>query len=162
LISIALQIPLYRLVGIDWKDIGFVLPYTILQLGIVILFGSSLHLGLRFRKVASELIETIAIVTVMTAAFAPFFVIINYPSAVKIFSLIQEAKRSNAPLNDIIAGVWRGLQSGNSVMDNIQGAANAFNATVSVLVGAMIAKAITKHYRADKYNVILWGLAWHI
>ena len=154
LLSLILQLPLYRLTGIDWKDAQFHSSNLVIALLVLFLNGSMTHLALRMFKIRSKLEDTLAIYTVIVGCFAPFLAILSYPETLQKLLLLQHVRQENLGL---IAAVGRFFNTentdANSYFDQVTSGAGEIAVISNLLLLTTFTNVISIHYQIDKYRV---------
>jgi hypothetical protein len=153
-IALVMQLPMYKLFGIDIKDIHFHLPNIVGVL--LIIFGGAcfVHWSLRLHKIDSKFSDTVAIYTIIVGAFSPILVMLSYPDNLKKLYAVQHVKHANLPAKEAIATYLRDMGPGDSYTDYIAGFCQPFIGLASAIFLAMLANALCQHYGAEKFRVV--------
>jgi hypothetical protein len=153
-ISLVLQLPMYKLFGIDIKDIHFHLPNIVGVL--LIIFGGAcfVHWSLRLHKIDSKFSDTVAIYTIIVGAFSPFVVVLSYPDNLKRLYAVQHIKHANLPAHEAIVTYLRDMGPGDAYTDYIAAFCQPFIGLASAIFLAMLANALCLHYRAEKFRIV--------
>jgi len=92
LITLVLQVPVLKAVGIEWGNLGFHLPNFLLLMSAFMLTGVALHLGMRIYGINSNLADTLAGYSALVGCYSPIFAVVNYPGFLRILTSLHNAK----------------------------------------------------------------------
>jgi hypothetical protein len=152
-LSIILQMPIYQLTGIDWKNLTFHLPNMLVFLVTLFAIGSVMHIGLKLRKIPSDLTDTLVIYTVIMACFAPLLILSVYPAQVKTFAYIQTVKRTNSSIQDAFVNFIADAALRPSYVDYVNAISLPLIFFLIMLSLSMIINLVSCHYKVEKYRV---------
>jgi hypothetical protein len=153
-IALVLQLPMYKLFGIDIKDIHFHLPNMAGVL--LIIFGGAcfVHWALRLHKIKSNFADTVAIYTIIVGAFSPFIAMLSYPNNLKNLYAVQHIKHAGGSVRESFAMYLHDTGLGSDYIDFVAAFCQPLIGIGSAIFMAMLANALCQHYRAEKFRVI--------
>jgi hypothetical protein len=159
MISLALQLPVYWMLEMDWERVEFLLPSALLLLFSFMGSGLVAHLGLKASHVNSNFAETWLIYAVLFAAHAPFFTLLAYPALVDMLLMVQHAKASHDNVLDVITEVWSLVMAqssappGRSLVGLVGDAISVPMYLYMGVVIVMFMHVVRVRYEAPKYAV---------
>jgi hypothetical protein len=156
-LAFIVQLPLYRVVGIDWKYLTFLLPHTLSILFMLIICGSLFHIALKLRGIHSDLTDTMAIYTVVAGAFAPLMSIITYPSSAIFLVTMRRVKHAKLSLNETVSSIFTALSNTPPDLVYVNYIKEGIGTplfVVSSLSMAMLVSLVYRDYGCAKYRVV--------
>ena len=151
LITLVLQLPLWKIAGIGWENVGFHLPNFLVATAGLMLIGVVLHLGLRIYGVPSNFADTLVIYTTVGGVYSPLFLLVAYPAVVPIMTSMKNAKGQGLAFIPAMAFIFSN-QMKISQPTGLQGVLYSV-LTIPLVVGSFLVLTLMAHKVAAKYSV---------
>jgi hypothetical protein len=154
LISLTLQFPVYSIVGIDVKNVGFHLPNLLLLLLMQLLLGLAVHIGLRIYKIPSKFADTLTIYSVMIGSFSPFINLLIYPVTISAFQTLKSIKLSNPNFQEALKKYFESSQIPEhfSFVYTYTIVIAPFLGLLSFLLITLFSRMVAERYHSEKYR----------
>ncbi len=156
-IALVIELPVYRLVGIEWNNVGFYIPNCLFLLFILIISVGILHLGLRIFKIPSEFTQTFVVYTVIVGCFSPIFTLLFAPSLIEELSILKSLKPLGLTFEDIIAQWFARLSNMNNkslFMQGYDAIISPITSIVSVMLLVIFQRYVSAVYNVERYRAI--------
>jgi hypothetical protein len=156
-IGLVIELPVYRLVGIEWNNVGFYIPSCLFLLFILMINVGMLHLGLRIYKIPSHFTDTLVVYTVIVGCFSPILTLLFAPSLIETLSILKSLKPLGLTFEDIIAQLYARLSDMNNkslFMQGYDAIINPITVIVSVMLLVMFQRCISAVYNVERYRAI--------
>jgi hypothetical protein len=105
-LSLVFQLPIYRLIGIDWSDPAFFAPYTVVIFGLFAGTAYCIHISLKREGVQSDFSSTFLTYSVVFGAVAPFFTVLTFSTTGDVLQLLRAEKLADQSYSAALVSVF--------------------------------------------------------
>lgn len=156
LITLVLQFPVLKAIGIEWENLGFHLPNFLILTLLLMLTGAALHWGMKAYGIASNFADTTAAYTTLIGCYSPILAVLAYPATVRVLTALRTAKMQHLSLLQAgvsLLGPGSALQSPDWI--NVLSILLAQLAQAATFVGlAFLAEKLRQIYLVERARVI--------
>jgi hypothetical protein len=155
LLTLILNLPLLKIVGIEWETVGFHLPNFLLLTFLLMLSGLILHLGMRIYGIPSNVGDTVGAYTIVVCCYSPLLALLNYPAMDGLLASLRTAKGQH--LSFIAATVFtmaEGRARNASYLGVVSTAMQYLGGIVSCLLLTLIARKLSEAYCVPRSRML--------
>jgi hypothetical protein len=157
MLSVLFQGPIYKLYGIEWTDIGFLLPYVLMMSLTTLLIAVAAHLAFRLFRVPSSLFDTLSMFVITVTVYSPVSTLLALPGQANMISTMSTIK----PLNLSFWGVIQRLRdemvsrgSQGDPLGDVQFVIIPIGSVVSLCSLAIFAECVVQQYKTQRFKTL--------
>jgi hypothetical protein len=158
MISVLFQGPIYKLYGIEWTDIGFLLPYVLMTSLATLLIAVAMHLALRLFRVPSSLSDTLSMFVMTVTVYSPVSTFLGLPAQANMINTLSTIKSLNLSFWGVIQRYYSEMVSRGSQSDplgDVQFVIIPIGFVFSLCSLAIFAECIVQQYKAERFKTLV-------
>jgi hypothetical protein len=158
-IGLIMQLPAYRLFGIELSNIAFHLPNCLYLLVMFLSTMGIIHLGLRMYKIHSDFTDTLVMYSVLVGCFSPVITILFYPQLIELISTLREVKSLNLDFEFLVKEFisnynYENFSAKPVTIQIYWPIASSINFAVYATLLVMFGRLVSVRYSTEKYRVL--------
>lgn len=155
LLSLAIQLPMYKSAGIAWHEVEFHAPAALYQLLVLFSMAAATHFALRLYRVRSDLGETLVLYAVIVGTYTPLAILLNYSGMAKLVATFQLVKPLDLSPLEVIRRLLAEMRTTSTgFVDTMMLGISPFLTFIGVLVLAAYARGLARWYRCDEARAV--------
>jgi hypothetical protein len=152
LISLIVSFPVLKLYGIEWNNVGYHLCTLATTIAGLVVNAFVIHRLLLALKLKSEFVHTLVIYTVILTTYAPVSNLFSIPSALSLFSAVQDFKQHPIGVDEAVIAYFHNLRNTASIASNVFGIASVLLQVFSIAILALFAESLSQWYGNDRFK----------
>jgi hypothetical protein len=151
-LSLVFQLPVYKIIGIEWTDPTFFVPYTAVVFGMFLVTAAVIDFSLKRIGVASEFPRTFLSYSCVMAGPAPVMTLLTFHGVTDVLSPLETAKHEG--LNFLDAIVYAVPVISNSVNDSVVlVVGNSAKALLFMAILGLLLQSLCRTYGQSRWVV---------
>jgi len=151
-LSLVAQLPIYKIIGIEWSDPAFFAPYTAVVFGMFLVTAATVDFSLKRIGVKSEFPRTFLIYSCVMAVVAPVTSLLTFHGMSDILSPLETAKHEGLGFFDAVIASFPAISA--AVNENI---VLPFSQSVIfiflIAMFGLLQQALCKAYEATRWDI---------
>lgn len=153
-LTMLLQAPVFRVFGIEWTEMGFLLPYVLILSVNMALTAIMVHLAFRIFGLTSNLFDTLATFFMTVAVYGPISTLLFLPGLAQSISVMGKVKPLNLSLWETMQRVHEESMKGG-LLSEAMFIIMPIGFVVSLGSLAIFGECIVQQYKTPRFRTLL-------
>lgn len=151
LVSIVVSLPVLKLFGIEWNNVGYHLSQCLVAFAALAIEAFITHLFLLMFGLRSNFLSTLLMYSIPVVSYGPITGLLAVPATLKIFYTLQDAKLNHVSFGDLINKFILSGQD-SSLLTGISGVVVGFLSVFSCVILTVFTESLCQWYGNSRFK----------